>query len=95
MPNSSLPIAVGVLTPLLHDFTGVFYIYFSGSLRKETISEPEEAESDRRGHVLEKVVEIQSGPDVEGAMLPYKGTEAEYRLRAKIIPLAVSEPAEG
>jgi hypothetical protein len=36
MPNSSWPIIVGVLTLLLHDFKGMFYIYFSGSLRKET-----------------------------------------------------------
>jgi hypothetical protein len=59
------------------------------------LSKPEEAESDRWSHVLEKVVEIHSGSDVEGAMLPYKGAETECRLRVKIIPFAVSEPGEG
>lgn len=103
MPNSSLSVIVGVLAPLLHDFTGMFYIYFSGSLRKETTysalsidyARNVEAEFDRWGHVPEKAVEIHRGFDVEGAMLPYKGAEMEDRLRAKIIPLAMSEPAEG
>ena len=59
------------------------------------LSESEKAESDRRGHVLEKVVEIHSGSDVEGAMLPFKGAEAEDRLAVEIISFAVSDPAKG